>query len=76
MVGIASVMANEMAFKLAGSFGFKDGLARSKPALLEPIMDAEITIPDSRMPCCLRPRVGGLASIGVNTMQRSTSPLQ
>ena len=41
-----SVDSNEMAFKLAGSFGFKAGLVKSKPVLLEPVMDAEITVPD------------------------------
>jgi elongation factor G len=41
-----SVDSNEMAFKLAGSFGFKAGIAQGKPTLLEPIMNAEIAVPD------------------------------
>jgi len=41
-----SVDSNEMAFKLAGSFGFKAGVAQGKPTLLEPIMNAEIAVPD------------------------------
>jgi elongation factor G len=41
-----SVDSNEMAFKLAGSFGFKSGIAQGKPTLLEPIMNAEIVVPD------------------------------
>jgi elongation factor G len=41
-----SVDSNEMAFKLAGSFGFKAGIAQGKPTLLEPIMNAEIVVPD------------------------------
>ncbi len=41
-----SVDSNEMAFKLAGSFGFKAGISLGKPTLLEPIMNAEIVVPD------------------------------
>jgi elongation factor G len=41
-----SVDSNEMAFKLAGSFGFKAGITQGKPTLLEPIMNAEIVVPD------------------------------
>lgn len=40
------VDSSEMAFKMAGSLAFSDGLKRAKSALLEPIMDAEITVPD------------------------------
>jgi elongation factor G len=42
-----SVDSNEMAFKLAGSFGFKNAMEQARPALLEPIMDVHISIPDS-----------------------------
>jgi elongation factor G len=41
-----SVDSNEMAFKLAGSFGFKTGIERGKPTLLEPIMDVHVSVPD------------------------------
>ncbi len=41
-----SVDSNEMAFKLAGSIGFKAAIAQAKPTLLEPIMNAEIAVPD------------------------------
>ena len=40
-----SVDSNEMAFKLAGSFGFKAAVEKAKPSLLEPIMNAEISAP-------------------------------
>jgi elongation factor G len=40
-----SVDSNEMAFKLAGSFGFKAAVEQARPTLLEPIMDAEISAP-------------------------------
>jgi elongation factor G len=41
-----SVDSNEMAFKLAGSFGFKAAIEQGKPTILEPVMDVEISIPD------------------------------
>jgi elongation factor G len=41
-----SVDSNEMAFKLAGSFGFKAAIEQGKPTILEPIMDVEVSIPD------------------------------
>lgn len=40
-----SVDSNEMAFKLAGSFGFKAALEKAKPTLLEPIMRVEVSVP-------------------------------
>ena len=41
-----AVDSNEMAFKLAGSFGFKLAVEQAKPTLLEPVMDVEVSIPD------------------------------
>ena len=40
------VDSNEMAFKIAGSMGFKDGFRRAKPVLLEPIMRVEVVTPE------------------------------
>jgi elongation factor G len=40
-----AVDSNEMAFKLAGSFGFKAAVEKAHPTLLEPIMRVEITVP-------------------------------
>ena len=40
------VDSNEMAFKLAGSFGMKTAVSEAKPVLLEPYMKAEIAVPD------------------------------
>jgi elongation factor G len=39
------VDSNEMAFKIAGSMGFKEGCKRAKPVLLEPIMKVEVVTP-------------------------------
>ena len=43
------VDSNEMAFKLAGSFGFKAATEQAKPTVLEPVMDVEVAIPDEHM---------------------------
>jgi len=43
------VDSNEMAFKIAASMALKDGVQHAKPALLEPIMAVEITIPEVYM---------------------------
>ncbi len=41
------VDSSEMAFKMAGSFAFKDGITKAGPVILEPIMKVEVTTPDS-----------------------------
>ncbi len=40
-----SVDSNEMAFKIAGSVGFKAAVEKARPTLLEPIMNVEISVP-------------------------------
>jgi elongation factor G len=40
------VDSNEMAFKIAGSIGFKDGFRKAHPVLLEPIMKVEVVTPE------------------------------
>jgi len=40
------VDSSEMAFKIAGSMGFKEGAAKARPVLLEPIMDVEVVLPE------------------------------
>jgi elongation factor G len=40
------VDSSEMAFKIAGSMGFKEGFAKAKPVLLEPIMKVEVVTPE------------------------------
>ncbi len=41
-----AVDSSEMAFKVAGSIGFKDGASKSDPYLMEPIMDLEVVVPE------------------------------
>ncbi len=43
------VDSSEMAFKIAGSMGFKQGAAKAKPVLLEPIMKVEVVTPEDYM---------------------------
>ena len=40
------VDSNEMAFKLAASMGFKEGVQRGAPILLEPMMKVEVVVPE------------------------------
>jgi len=41
-----AVDSSEMAFKVAGSMGFKDGASKAEPFLMEPIMDLEVVVPE------------------------------
>jgi len=43
------VDSSEMAFKIAGSMGFKEGCAKAAPQLLEPIMAVEVVVPEEYM---------------------------
>jgi elongation factor G len=40
------VDSSEMAFKMAGSMAFKEGVQKGSPVLLEPIMKVEVVVPD------------------------------
>jgi elongation factor G len=44
-----TVDSSEMAFKIAGSMGFKAAVDKAKPILLEPVMKIDITTPDETM---------------------------
>jgi elongation factor G len=43
------VDSNEMAFKIAGSIGFKNGALEASPIILEPVMKVEVITPESNM---------------------------
>ncbi|MGD8616193.1 MAG: elongation factor G, partial [Gammaproteobacteria bacterium] len=43
------VDSSEMAFKIAGSMGFKEGCQQARPVLLEPIMKVEVVTPEENM---------------------------
>src|SRR4030065_726726 len=43
------VDSSEMAFKIAGSMGFKEGARKAQAVLLEPIMEVEVITPEEYM---------------------------
>ena len=43
------VDSSEIAFKIAASMAFKDGMRKANPILLEPIMDVEVVTPEQLM---------------------------
>ncbi len=43
------VDSSEMAFKIAGSMGFREGSQKADPVLLEPIMSVEVVTPEDYM---------------------------
>lgn len=43
------VDSSEMAFKIAASMGFKEGVKRGAPVLLEPVMAVEVVVPEEYM---------------------------
>ena len=43
------VDSSELAFKIAGSMALRDGAARAKPVLLEPVMRVEVVMPEEFM---------------------------
>ena len=65
-----AVDSSEQAFKMAGSFAIKAAVLAASPALLEPIMDAEISVPDESVGDVMgnlngrRGRVGGVGARG------------
>ncbi len=75
------VDSSEMAFKIAGSMAFKDGMKKADPALLEPIMKVEVTVPEEYMGDVLgdinsrRGRVEGMEARNGAQVIRSFVPL-
>ncbi|MCL1898616.1 MAG: elongation factor G, partial [Micrococcales bacterium] len=47
--GYHEVDSSELAFKIAGSMVFREGMRKADPALLEPIMDVEVRTPEAYM---------------------------
>jgi len=76
-----AVDSSEIAFKIAGSMAFKEAAAHARPALLEPIMDVEITVPDENMGDVMgdlnsrRGRVQGMEPMGHQQMIKAQIPL-
>lgn len=76
-----TVDSSEMAFKIAGSMGFKKGVMNCQPTLLEPIVNIEIEIPDEYMGDVIgdlngrRGRVLGMDARGSNQIIKGQLPL-
>jgi elongation factor G len=43
------VDSSEMAFKIAGSVGFKKAMEKAQPVILEPIMSVDVTVPEENV---------------------------
>ncbi|HUS60609.1 MAG TPA: elongation factor G, partial [Acidimicrobiales bacterium] len=65
------VDSSEMSFKMAGSLGFKEAMAKANPVLLEPISLLEVTVPSHYQGDIMgdlnsrRGRVQGTENVGV-----------
>ena len=76
-----TVDSSEMAFKIAGSMGFKKGVLACQPVLLEPIVNIDIEIPDEYMGDVIgdlnsrRGKVLGMDSKGPNSIIKGQVPL-
>jgi len=75
------VDSSEMAFKIAGSMGFKEGATKAGLVLLEPIMAVEVVVPEEYMGDVIgdlnsrRGRIMGMESRGGAQIVKSEVPL-
>ena len=75
------VDSSEVAFKIAGSMGFRDGMQKAEPVLLEPIMKVEVVTPEEYMGDVVgdlnrrRGMVGGMEESPSGKVIRSEVPL-
>ncbi|MBS1254062.1 MAG: Elongation factor G [Anaerolineales bacterium] len=76
------VDSSEMAFKIAGSMAFRDGVRGAKPVLLEPVMKLEVVTPDEYTGDIIgdlnarRARIGGMEPRGEGSQAvKATVPL-
>jgi elongation factor G len=75
------VDSSEMAFKIAAHMGFKEAMEKSRPTLLEPIMNVEVVVPDECMGDVMgdlnsrRGKIGGMSQKGSNQTIKAQVPL-
>ena len=75
------VDSSEMAFKVAGSLAFKDAMKKADPALLEPIMKVDVTMPEEYMGDVIgdinsrRGRIEGMEDVGGGRIVHAFVPL-
>jgi elongation factor G len=74
------VDSSDMAFKIAGSLAFKEGMKQARPALLEPIMQVEVYAPDQYSGDIMgdlssrRGRISGSEARGSNVVVKAQVP--
>ena len=74
------VDSSDMAFKIAGMMAFKEGYLQSKPVILEPIYNLEITVPDDYTGDVMgdlssrRGKIAGMEPDGHNQCIRASVP--
>jgi len=75
------VDSSELAFKIAGSMGFKEAVNHAKPVLLEPVMKVEVVVPEDFMGDVLgdlssrRGHIEGMEKRGSTQIIRAVVPL-
>jgi len=75
------VDSNDLSFQMAGRIAFKKAMEIAKPTLLEPIMAAEITVPDEFAGSIMgdlnsrRGRIQGMDNKGGNTVVKAEVPM-
>ena len=75
------VDSSEMAFKIAGSMAFKAGALKADPAIIEPVMKVEVTVPEEYMGDVIgdissrRGRIEGMEARGNTQVVRGFVPL-
>jgi elongation factor G len=75
------VDSNENAFKMAAILGFKDGMRKANPTLLEPIMSVEVETPEEKMGDVMgdlsarRGIIQGMEDLGAGKAIRAEVPL-
>jgi elongation factor G len=75
------VDSNDMSFQMAGRIAFRKAMEVAKPTLLEPIMAAEITVPDEFAGSIMgdlnsrRGRIQGMDNKGGNTVVKAEVPM-
>jgi elongation factor G len=75
------VDSSDMAFRIAGSLAFKEGMKQAKPALLEPVMHVEVYAPDQYSGDIMgdlssrRGRISGSEARGMNVVVKAQVPL-
>jgi elongation factor G len=76
-----TVDSSEMAFKIAGSMGFKKAMESAGPTMLEPIMNVEVALPEESMGDVMgdlnsrRGKVQGMQTSGSQQVIRAQVPM-